>query len=83
MAALGGGASLTQAAHQAGVAGSAHFSARFLSKFGLQPSALMAFKPEIRAEPEPKLSEALVGISPAPLPFSSRPSVRRSLKDGE
>jgi AraC-like DNA-binding protein len=47
---LGSGANLTEAAHTAGFASSAHFSYQFSRMFGLSPSALMALRPEIRDE---------------------------------
>jgi AraC-like DNA-binding protein len=50
MAAIGDGANLTAAAHEAGFSSSAHFSSQFTRMFGLSPSSLVALRPEIRAQ---------------------------------
>ena len=56
------GLNLTEAAHGAGFASSAHFSSSFRAMFGLTPSALLALRPCIVDETANPLSRA------APLP---------------
>jgi AraC-like DNA-binding protein len=45
---LGQGETLTRAAHEAGFASSAHFSATFRTMFGMAPSTLLALRPAVR-----------------------------------
>lgn len=59
------GASLTEAAHHAGFAHSAHFSSAFRAMFGLCPSALTGMKPEIRIQ-APPVDRASVVERPQP-----------------